>query len=143
MLKFLFLLCILSISHVLFIKPSQTNLIKKLSLFYSGLIFLFSLYLWVNFDTLTSYLQFVYVLDWIPIYNYNVVFGVDGLSLFFIILTTLLIFLCILGSWNSVQHSIKEYFLCFLTLNLLLLLVFCVRDVFLFYIFFESRSEER
>jgi NADH-quinone oxidoreductase subunit M len=132
MLKFLFLLCILSISHVLFIKPSQTNLIKKLSLFYSGIIFLFSLYLWVSFDTLTSYLQFVYVLDWIPIYNYNVVFGVDGLSLFFIILTTLLIFLCILGSWDSVQHSIKEYFLCFLTLNLLLILVFCVRDVFLF-----------
>src|SRR5690606_32339181 len=59
-------------------------------------------------------------------------------SLFFVILTTLLIFLCILGSWNSVQHSIKEYFLCFLTLNLLLILVFCVRDVFLFYIFFES-----
>jgi len=138
MLKFLFLLCVLSISHVLFIKPSQTDLIKKLSLFYSGVIFLFSLYLWVNFDTLTSYLQFVYVLDWIPIYNYNVVFGVDGLSLFFIILTTLLIFLCILGSWSSVQYSIKEYFLCFLTLNLLLILVFCVRDVFLFYIFFES-----
>src|SRR3546814_2281471 len=114
MLKFLFLLCVLSISHVRFIKPSQTDLIKKLSLFYSGVIFLFSLYLWVNFDTSTSYLQFVYVLDWIPIYNYNVVFGVDGLSLFFIILTTLLIFLCILGSWSSVQYSIKEYFLCFL-----------------------------
>jgi NADH:ubiquinone oxidoreductase subunit 4 (subunit M) len=138
MLKFLFLLSILSIIHVLFIKPSKIDFIKKVSLFYSGLIFLFSLYLWINFDTLTSYLQFVYVLDWIPIYNYNVVFGVDGLSLFFIILTTLLIFLCILGSWNSVQHSIKEYFLCFLTLNLLLVLVFCVRDVFLFYIFFES-----
>src|SRR5690606_20497354 len=138
MLKFLFLLSILSIIDVLFIKPSKIDFIKKVSLFYSGLIFLFSLYLWIDFDTLTSYLRFVYVLDWIPIYNYNVVFGVDGLSLFFIILTTLLIFLCILGSWNSVQHSIKEYFLCFLTLNLLLVLVFCVRDVFLFYIFFES-----
>src|SRR3546814_9680465 len=105
MFKFLFLLCVLSISHVLFIKPSQTDLIKKLSLFYSGVILLFSLYLWVNFDTLTSYLQFVYVLDWIPIYNYNVVFGVDGLSLFFIILTTLLIFLCILGSWSMIGRA--------------------------------------
>lgn len=138
MLKFLFLLSFLSIFHILFINSTKTVLIKKLSLFYSGIIFLFSLYFWVKFDTLTSYLQFTYVLDWIPIYNYNVVFGIDGLSLFFIILTTLLIFLCILGSWNSVQHSIKEYFLCFLTLNLLLILVFSVRDVFLFYIFFES-----
>src|SRR3546814_20955028 len=40
--------------------------------------------------------------------------------------------------FRSVQYLIKEYFLCFLTLNLLLILVFCVRDVFLFYIFFES-----
>src|SRR3546814_10683789 len=40
--------------------------------------------------------------------------------------------------FRSVQYSIKEYFLCFLTLNLLLILVFCVRDVFLFYLFFES-----
>ena len=86
MLKLLFLLSLLSIVHVLFIKPSKTDFIKKMSLFYSGLIFLFSLYFWIKFDTLTSYLQFVYVLDWIPIYNYNVVFGVDGLSLFFIIL---------------------------------------------------------
>ena len=95
MLKFLFLLSFLSIVHIFFIKPSKINHIKKISLFYSGLIFLFTLYLWINFDTLTSYLQFVYVFNWIPIYNYTIVFGVDGLSLFFIILTTLLIFLCI------------------------------------------------
>lgn len=138
MLKLLFLISLLSILHVLFIKSFKIDLIKKLSLLYSGIIFLFTLLLWVNFDTLTSGLQFVYILDWIPFYNYNIVFGVDGLSLFFIILTSFLIFLCILGSWSSVQHSVKEYFLCFLILNLLLILVFCVRDVFLFYIFFES-----
>lgn len=138
MLKLLFLISLLSILHVLFIKSFKIDLIKKLSLLYSGIIFLFTLLLWVNFDTLTSGLQFIYILDWIPFYNYNIVFGVDGLSLFFIILTSFLIFLCILGSWNSVQHSVKEYFLCFLILNLLLILVFCVRDVFLFYIFFES-----
>src|SRR5690554_22329 len=138
MLQFLFLISLVSIAHLLFVKSSNNDLIKKLSLFYSGFIFLFSLFLWVQFDITTSSLQFIYLLDWIPFYNYNIVFGVDGLSLFFVILTTLLIFLCILGSWNSVKYSIKEYFLCFLVLDLLLILVFCVRDVFLFYIFFES-----
>lgn len=138
MLQLIFFVSFLCIVHLLFIKSSKIDLIKKLSLLYSGIIFLLSLFLWINFDTLTTSLQFIYILDWIPFYNYNVVFGIDGLSLFFLILTTFLIFLCILGSWNSVKHSIKEYFLCFLLLDLLLILVFCVRDVFLFYIFFES-----
>src|SRR5690554_2874417 len=109
MLQFLFLISLVSIAHLLFVKSSNNDLIKKLSLFYSGFIFLFSLFLWVQFDITTSSLQFIYLLDWIPFYNYNIVFGVDGLSLFFVILTTLLIFLCILGSWNSVKYSIKEY----------------------------------
>ena len=138
MLSFLILFSFLSFFHLLTINSSRTLVIKQYSLLYSGLLFLISLFLWINFDNTSATLQYAIIFDWISFYNYNVVFGIDGLSLFFILLTTLLIFLCILGSWNNINFSIKEYFLCFLALDILLILVFSVRDVFLFYIFFES-----
>jgi proton-translocating NADH-quinone oxidoreductase chain M len=138
MLGFLILFSIFSFIHLSFIKTSKEDTIKKYSLVYSGLIFIFSLFLWINFDLLSPAYQFTLSLNWIPMYNYIIVFGVDGLSLFFILLSTLLIFLCILGSWDTVKHSVKEYFLCFLALDILLILVFSVGDIFLFYIFFES-----
>lgn len=138
MLSFLILFSFLAFFHLLCINSSRTLAIKQYALLYSGLLFLITLLLWINFDSSSSFLQYTLILDWIPFYNYYIIFGIDGLSLFFILLTTLLIFLCILGSWETVNHSIKEYFLCFIALDLLLILVFSVRDVFLFYIFFES-----
>jgi proton-translocating NADH-quinone oxidoreductase chain M len=138
MLGFLILFSLFSFLHVFLTNSTREDLIRKYSLFYSGVIFLLSLFLWINFDLLSPSFQYVVTFNWIPFYNYTVVFGVDGLSLFFILLTTLLIFLCILGSWETVKHSVKEYFLCFLALDLLLILVFSVTDVLLFYIFFES-----
>lgn len=138
MLQLLFGCSVFGLLHLSFLNEEKTTAIKKISLFYSGIIFLFSLFLLVNFDTLTSTFQYSFIINWIPFLNYKIVFGVDGLSLFFILLSSLLIFLCILGSWDSVNFSLKEYFLCFLALDLLLILVFSVSDVLLFYIFFES-----
>jgi proton-translocating NADH-quinone oxidoreductase chain M len=68
--------------------------------------------------------------------NFSFSFGLDGISLFFFVLTSLLIFLCILFIWNDVRF--KEYALNLLLIELLLLLVFSVLDVFLFYVFFEA-----
>jgi NADH-quinone oxidoreductase subunit M len=68
--------------------------------------------------------------------NLSFSFGLDGISIFFFILTSLLIFLCILFIWN--ERLLKEYTLNLLLIELLLLLVFSVLDVFLFYIFFEA-----
>lgn len=82
--------------------------------------------------------QYVQKLGWIPFFNIEIYFGIDGISLFFIILTTFLIPLCILISRNSVKVYVKEYMMCFLLLELLLILVFSVLDLVLFYIFFES-----
>jgi NADH:ubiquinone oxidoreductase subunit 4 (subunit M) len=64
--------------------------------------------------------------------------GVDGISLFFILLTTLLIFLCILISWTSVEINIKEFLIAFLIMEFFLIGVFSILDLLLFYIFFES-----
>ena len=129
-------LSLLSIFHVSFLTNEKN--IKLYSFIYTGLIFIGSLLLWVNFDSLTTSYQFVADLPWIGFFNYTLYFGIDGISLFFIILSTLLIPLCILASWNTVKHQVKAYFLCFLVLDFLLIGVFSVIDVFLFYIFFET-----
>ena len=71
-------------------------------------------------------------------HTFNFIFGIDGISLFFIILTTFLIPICILVSWTSIKSYVKEYCIAFLILESLMLVVFSVLDLLLFYIFFES-----
>jgi hypothetical protein len=64
--------------------------------------------------------------------------GVDGISMLFVILTTFLMPLCILASWNSVESRVKEYMIAFLVLETMMIGVFCALDLVLFYIFFEA-----
>jgi NADH:ubiquinone oxidoreductase subunit 4 (subunit M) len=64
--------------------------------------------------------------------------GVDGISLFFILLTTLLIPLCLLGRWAGIKTNVKEYFIAFLIMEAMLIAVFTILDLILFYVFFES-----
>ncbi len=64
--------------------------------------------------------------------------GVDGISMLFVILTTFLMPLCILASWESINHRVKEYMIAFLLLETLMIGVFCALDLFLFYLFFEA-----
>nr|WOL37376.1 NADH dehydrogenase subunit 4 [Polyopes affinis] len=102
------------------------------------LTFLFSLVIWIQFDASSSFFQFSETFLWFPFLNLYYTVGVDGISLFFIVLTTFLSVICILVSWSSVKTSLKDYLICFLLLEFLLIQVFCVLDLFLFYIFFES-----
>ncbi len=64
--------------------------------------------------------------------------GLDGLSLFFVLLTTIITPICILASWNDIQHNLKYFFISFLILETLQIAVFVVLDLLLFYVFFES-----
>jgi len=64
--------------------------------------------------------------------------GVDGISMLFVILTTFLMPLCILASWESIEERVKEYMIAFLVLETLMIGVFCALDLFLFYLFFEG-----
>jgi proton-translocating NADH-quinone oxidoreductase chain M len=129
---------LLSIILLLFIPTSNKFLLKTTALTASCLIFVISLFLWVWFDSSTGLFQFVNKLYWIPFFNINLTLGIDGISLFFILLTTLLTFLCILISWNSITHSLKEYLVFFLLMEFFLIGVFTTLDLLLFYIFFES-----
>jgi NADH:ubiquinone oxidoreductase subunit 4 (subunit M) len=66
------------------------------------------------------------------------VIGIDGISLFFILLTNLLILLCLLSSWNSIQVNTKYFVILFLLMEFLLIGTFCILDLLLFYVFFEA-----
>jgi proton-translocating NADH-quinone oxidoreductase chain M len=134
----LLILPILGSIILLFEKKNNISSIKEIGLDTSLITFLTSLYLWLNFDNSANHFQFVDDIHWIPFYNLNFTLGIDGISLFFILLTTFLIPICLLTGWNSVKIYIKEYFIAFLITETLLIAVFSVLDLLLFYIFFES-----
>jgi NADH-quinone oxidoreductase subunit M len=94
--------------------------------------------LWGFFQKSIGAFQFVVKFFWLPALNLNFTLGIDGISIFFLLLTTLLIPLCIFTSWNSVNKNIKEFLIAFLVLDFFLIGTFCVLDLLLFYIFFES-----
>ena len=112
---------------------------RSVGLLFSWATFLFSLFLWIRFDRETAQFQFLETFDWIAgAHNVKMCFGVDGISLFFILLTTRLIPLCLLASWEAIRVNVREYIIAFLMMEAMLILVFTVLDVIVFYIFFES-----
>ena len=129
---------IFGILLLLFIPSSKEKLLKIIALNSVCLSFISSLLLWGFFQKSTGSFQFVIKFFWLPSLNLNFTLGIDGISLFFVLLTTLLIPLCLLTSWNSVGVNLKEFLIAFLFLDFLLIGTFCLLDLLLFYIFFES-----
>ena len=124
---------------LLSVSPFQNRqVLKYVVLNCSCLTFVLSLFTWVFFDKSVGTFQFVQKVLWIPTMAINFTLGIDGISLFFVILTTFLIPLCLLIGWNSIQTDLKKYFILFLIIEFFLLGVFCILDLLLFYIFFES-----
>lgn len=140
-LPLLSLIIFLPVSGVFFmslIKEEDTRNAKAVALWISSLTFLMSLVLLFQFDSYNPEYQFVEKHTWIEAYNIHYHLGINGISLFFILLSTFLTPLCILISWNSIQKRVKEYMIAFLFLETLMIGVFCALDVLLFYIFFEG-----
>ncbi|MDQ0512342.1 NADH-quinone oxidoreductase subunit M [Ancylobacter amanitiformis] len=99
--------------------------------------FVISLLLLAGFDSTSHEFQFVEHKAWLgEIAAYRM--GVDGISLPFLLLTTLLMPMCILASWESIQVRVKEYMICFLVLETLMIGTFASLDLLQFYIFFEG-----
>lgn len=138
MLSWLILIPATGILIIIGVPKIKSDLIKLLSFLTSAITFLFSLFLFIFFDNSTSKFQFVEYFEWLPSNNMHLFLGVDGVSLFFILLSTFLVCICILTSWVSIIDYEKEYFLCFLLILVFLIFVFSVLDVLIFYIFFES-----
>lgn len=129
---------IFGIVLLLFTPAKKLKLMKLIALTSASLSFTTSLLVWGFFQNSVGSFQFVVKLFWFPNFNINFILGIDGISLFFLLLTTLLIPLCLLTSWNSVSTNVKEFLIAFLVLDFFLIGTFCVLDLLLFYIFFES-----
>lgn len=111
---------------------------RQVALWTSTVVFALSLLLWKNFDITTPEFQFVDHQNWMPDLNIAYHIGVDGISILFVLLTTLLVPICILASWNSIQERVKEYMIAFLVLETMMIGMFVALDIILFYIFFEA-----
>ena len=111
---------------------------RSAALVTSLVTFLISLLLWARFDVTKAGFQFEEKLDWVPALNIGYHMGIDGISLFFVLLSTLLTPICILSSWDAVQVRVKEYMIAFLVLETFMVGMFCALDLALFYVFFEG-----
>jgi NADH-quinone oxidoreductase subunit M len=113
---------------------------RNIALSTSVIVFALSAVLWVEFDPSTAVFQFVEKANWISIggvtINYHM--GIDGISLFFILLATLLTVLCVGASWTNVHSQVREYMIAFLVLETMMVGIFCALDFVLFYVFFEG-----
>ncbi|HYG84913.1 MAG TPA: NADH-quinone oxidoreductase subunit M [Azospirillum sp.] len=111
---------------------------RNVALWTTLINFVLSLFIWFNFDPSNPGYQMVEKAEWIPAFKISYHMGVDGISMLFVILSTFLMPLCILASWESIEKRVKEYMVAFLVLETLMVGMFCALDFVLFYMFFEG-----
>jgi NADH-quinone oxidoreductase subunit M len=111
---------------------------RWIALWTSLLDFVLSLGLWAYFDPTRADFQFVERADWFPGFNISYHMGIDGISLFFVLLSTFLTPICVVASWTSITRRVKEYMIAFLALETLMVGMFCALDFVVFYMFFEG-----
>nr|BAW99841.1 NADH dehydrogenase subunit 4 [Taphrina deformans JCM 22205] len=147
MLTILLLIPLLGILSMLLVQPvsvesntqkaeSSARLYKDVALGFSIVNFFVSLVLWANFDRNTAESQFVAEYNELSFCHFTL--GVDGISLFFILLTCLLFPIIFLADYKAIKTNVRTYQIIMLLLETLLIAVFTVKDILLFYIFFES-----
>ena len=118
------------------IKHKFYMLNKKIGLFISIINLMISLIIYIIYNYSINQYQFVqesYTVNYLDLY-----LGVDGLSIYFVLLTTIIMPIAILSNWKSIKTNNKAYLISLLLLEFLLITVFIVLDILSFYIFFES-----
>jgi len=113
---------------------------RNIALWFSLIDLLLSILLWVEFDPNTSQFQFVEQASWVTLggFKFGYHMGIDGISLFFILLSALLTLLSVVSAWEVIQFRAKEFMVAFLVLETLMIGIFCALDFVLFYVFFEG-----
>lgn len=110
--------------------------IKNIGLVTSIINLIISIIIFILFDFSNN--QFQFVQEYYEISSFNLYLGIDGLSIYFVLLTTIIMPISLLSNWNSITENIRSFVIIILLLEVLLLAVFLVLDILLFYIFFES-----
>jgi NADH-quinone oxidoreductase subunit M len=113
---------------------------RNIALWTSLIDFALSLFLWLKFDPNTADFQFVERADWVTVGEFQFTYhmGIDGISLFFVLLSTLLTLISVVSAWEVIQFRVKEFMIAFLVLETLMVGLFCALDFVLFYMFFEG-----
>jgi len=122
---------------ILLLPKSAAGGIRWTALAFSLASFVASLWLPAYYDPSTAQMQFVERFSWIPAIGVSYFFGLDGISLWLVLLTTFLSVIAVICSWESITERIKEYHVFLLILETGMLGVFLALDFFLFYIFWE------
>lgn len=123
---------------ILLIKRSSETSIKWTALLISLVTFILSIPLFSSFDKTDAKMQFTETHDWVPSWGIKYALGVDGISVLFVLLSTLLTILCVTVSWKSIKEKTKEFYAALLLIEGSMIGVFCSLDLFLFYIFWEA-----
>ena len=119
-------------------EDSTSNNIKWAAMWTSIGTFILSCLIWLEFDSSIVDYQLTEKYKWFNDFNFFYHVGVDGISLFMVLLSAFLTPFCILASWINIKKRIKEYMMAFLFLETVMLGMFFSIDMLLFYIFFES-----
>jgi NADH-quinone oxidoreductase subunit M len=116
----------------------RKDLVKAAALVTTLAVLALSLPLYLNFQAGAPGFQFEEAREWVPGLNISYHVGVDGISLFLVLLTTLLSALAVLASWTAISEQVKEYMILMLFMETAMLGVFVSLDLFLFYVFWEG-----
>ncbi|MGB0719070.1 MAG: NADH-quinone oxidoreductase subunit M [Bdellovibrionales bacterium] len=111
---------------------------KYMALYTSLFVLAFAIYMLMQFQPIDSGFQFVEHSGWLKPFGINYHMGVDGISLFFVLLSALLTPVCILSAWDAIKSRVKEFMIAFLVLESFMIGTFCALDMVLFYVFFEA-----
>jgi len=126
------LLCVRNRDH------ERDGFIQWTALGLSLVEFVATLWMWARFDPASAEFQMVEKVDWIPSFGIQYALGVDGISLFLVVLTGFLTPLALLGSWQSIHKRVKEFCFFMLALESAMIGVFLSLDMFLFYLFWDA-----
>nr|YP_008758064.1 NADH dehydrogenase subunit 4 [Beauveria pseudobassiana]AGW46931.1 NADH dehydrogenase subunit 4 [Beauveria pseudobassiana]UVW80376.1 NADH dehydrogenase subunit 4 [Beauveria pseudobassiana]WNZ34437.1 NADH dehydrogenase subunit 4 [Beauveria pseudobassiana] len=110
--------------------------IKSIALITSIINLIISLIIFILFNSSTN--QFQYIQEHYNVQLFDIYLGIDSISIYFILLTTIIMPIALLSNWDSIKENVKSYLIIMLLLETLLLAVFMALDIMLFYIFFES-----
>ena len=123
---------------IAFGRDDNPNVVRTVSLLGAIVSFLATLPLVSRFDNAAHGMQFVEKFKWIDIFNINYSLGVDGLSMWFVVLTAFITIFVVIAAWEVIEKRVAQYMGAFLILSGLMIGVFCALDGLLFYVFFES-----
>lgn len=132
---------LLGVVFILMVRGSDQTVatnVRNLALWISGVDFLLALVLLWQFEPAREGFQFVENVEWLSALSIQYRMGVDGISIWFIVLSAFLVPICILASVASIRHRVREYMALFLLAESLLIGTFCALDSIVFYLFFEG-----